>query len=49
MLEWLQNILKSLIKAKFTGGIQIWFKDGGISSVTRPNGNEKTNKSIFKK
>ena len=36
MLEWLVDILKALIKARYTGHIQIRFKNGGISSITRP-------------
>jgi len=36
MLEWLVKILKSLIDGKFTGKIQIRFKNGGISSITKP-------------
>lgn len=35
-IEWVVNIISSLIRGRHTGGIQIWFKDGGISSITKP-------------
>jgi hypothetical protein len=38
MLEWLVDIIKSLCNGKFTGSIQIRFKNGGISSITKPKG-----------
>ena len=42
MLEWWIKILKALISGRFTGSIQIRFKDGGISSITKPKGKGKT-------
>lgn len=42
MLEWLIKICRALISGKFTGSIQVRFKDGGISSITKPKGKGKT-------
>ena len=42
MLEWLIRICKALISGKFNGSIQIRFKDGGISSITKPKEKGKT-------
>jgi hypothetical protein len=36
MLEWVVKILEALAKGRFTGSVNIRFKDGGISSITRP-------------
>lgn len=35
-LEWLLELCMSLIDGRFTGAIEIQFKDGGISSITKP-------------
>lgn len=42
MLEWVVKILKALISGRFEGSILIRFKDGGISSITKPKGKGKT-------
>jgi len=36
VLEWIIGLLKALVKGRYTGGVNIRFKDGGISSVTKP-------------
>jgi len=36
MLEKVINLIKALMKGRFKGGITIYFKDGGISSITVP-------------
>lgn len=36
MLEWVIGLLKALANGKYTGSVNIRFKDGGISSVTKP-------------
>jgi hypothetical protein len=43
MLEWLVNILKSLSDGKYTGGLLIYFKNGGISAITKPKEEGKSN------
>ena len=36
MLEWVIGLLKALAKGRYTGSVNVRFKDGGISSVTKP-------------
>jgi hypothetical protein len=42
VLKWVVSVIESLCDGKFTGGVQIWFKNGGISSITRPNPDKVT-------
>jgi len=35
-LEWLLEMITSLINGKFSGGIEIYFKEGGISGINKP-------------
>ena len=41
MLEWVIGLLKALAKGRFTGSVNVRFKDGGISSITKPKEKER--------
>jgi len=44
MLEWVIDLIRALARGRYTGSLNVRFKDGGISSITRPT--EKSSNAL---